>query len=88
MRNALFDDIRGMDDRTMYLGSFAFGGGYDLQISLVDGERLGVHWRLWDETVWQRNTEDSCDESRATEEEEVPVETAGFLEWVCLRLGC
>ena len=42
---------------------------------------------LWDETVWQRDVDDTGDEARAAEEEEVPMETTGLFEWEIPRLS-
>jgi hypothetical protein len=43
--------------------------------------------RLRDEAVGHGKPDDACDEGRAAEEEEVPVEAGGLFEWKLAGLG-
>lgn len=59
----------------------------DLQLGLVYGQRVGVDRRLWDKSVWQRQSKDAADKASAPQQEEIPVEASRFLEWVLAGLG-
>ena len=67
------------------LGSFAFLGGYDMEISYVDSQRVSMNWCLRYEAIGQRKSENAGHEGSTAKEEEVPVETAWLLQW---KLSC
>jgi len=69
------------------LGALAGGGGDDLEGGFVFGEGVGVDGSLWDEAVGEWEAKDAGDECCAAEEEEVPVEAAGFFQGVLFCLG-
>jgi hypothetical protein len=60
----------------------------DIELGLVDGQRVGMDGCLGDETVRERKTNDTADETSATEEEEVPMEASGLCERVLTSLRC
>ncbi len=85
MRHALLDYAFRDDFLRAEFG--AVGRLGDLEDALVVGHAVCVDGCLRDETVWQGDVDDAGDEAGAAEEEEVPVEAAGFLQWELLRLG-
>jgi hypothetical protein len=66
---------------------FSSSGGEALEMGFVDSKRVGVDRGLRDEAIREGDEEEAADEGGDAEEEEVPVEAAGFLqgELLCLR---
>lgn len=46
-----------------------------------------MYWRLWDQTIWQWDTNYSTDEGSAAKQEKVPVETSRLSQRVLPTLG-
>jgi hypothetical protein len=85
VRDALLNNGGGDDFGFDVVSSY--GGGEALKMSFVDSKGVGVDRGLRDEAIWEGNEEEAADEGGDAEEEEVPVEAAGFLqgELLCLR---
>lgn len=59
----------------------------DDQLVLVVCQRVCMHWRLRDQTVWQWDTNYSTDKRSAAEQEKVPVESSRLFQGVLPSLG-
>lgn len=87
MRDPLLNNTFGFHFRSSNLSAFPFSGWDDFQLRLVYSQRIGMDRCLGDEAIRKRDPDDTRDESRASDKEEIPVETTWFLRRILLRLG-
>lgn len=83
IRDSLLNDVIDFRQNVTFVGAFFIG----IRNNFRYAERIGVEWRLGDETIWKRNPEEACYAGCEAQEENIPVKTCRFAEGELSSLG-
>lgn len=86
MRYALLDHAFG--NNVLLVDLMAVARLDDFEYALVVSHAVGMHRSLRYKSIWQRDVDYPSNEACTSEQEEIPMKAAGFLEWELPRLCC